>query len=181
MIAVASLIVTIATPIPLLAATDGTSGPSSTGTFQADVTVLPPAESSVHVVGLDDIMLSTTTASNAVQYVGGTTSACLNMSNPGSILVTIAQIDTPLGAGVFRLTDGNNQEAPITFTVGTSLGTSSSSTAGIWETPADSASNCNPAYINAGHAITGTVEVQPGTASIGNLSGQFSLTIAPKS
>jgi hypothetical protein len=168
-------------PSPLQAATDGTLGSNSTGTFFANLTVLPPAASSVQVLGLEDIVLNTTTASDAVQYVGGTTSACLNMTNPGNILVTIAQIDAPTATGTFTLSDGQGHEAALDFTVSSALGTSYSSASGVWETPADSSANCSPADVYAGHSISATVEVQPGTASVGALSGQFSLTIAPKS
>lgn len=67
MVGAAVLVATIAAPVPLCAATEGALGANSAHTFQAILTVMSAAESSVQVIGFEDIVLNTTTASNALQ------------------------------------------------------------------------------------------------------------------
>lgn len=74
------------------AATDGTPGATSTGTFNATATVNPPIVTQVQVFGLDDFAFAPI-QSGSVSGGGQTQSDlfCLARNTPGNVLVTIRQ------------------------------------------------------------------------------------------
>lgn len=160
-------------------ATDGDPGETTQGSFEVSMSVTaPPAQ--VQVLGLQDFVLNPTTASTVDQPVGFSNQICLTMSEPGDLLVSFTQTDRVMPAGLFKVSDGNGHEALLMFSLSSNLGNTFGNGDGTFVTPADSPADCSVATAHNGHALSAIVTVPPGGAAVGNLTGQFSITIAPQ-
>ncbi len=77
----------LAAPGIAFAATDGTPGSTSTGTFNANVTISPQPATTVEVIGLNDFSFGSYFQGNIVPEL--TDFLCLKRSTPGQVSVTI--------------------------------------------------------------------------------------------
>lgn len=95
---------------PVLAATDGQPGSTSTGNFNATLTVSPPVTDQVQVVGLDDVDFGTVTlgpyGSDWVTVPDPSMSFCLKRSTPGDVNITFDQLTNPPDDSQFRMSQG---------------------------------------------------------------------------
>lgn len=95
--------------MPAMAATDGSPGATSTGSFDMAITINPPAASTVHIIGLDDVDFGSVTTSNTGTTPVATLNRkfCLNRSDPGNVRVTSSQVGVAPGFA-HRVSNGTN-------------------------------------------------------------------------
>ncbi len=175
------------------AATDGTPGPTSTGTFSATVTASAPVDNLVEVAGLEDLIfapvLISPTGNSGAQTAS--TNFCLARSNQGDVQVTVFQagiadgspmnLNTSTGGPspeirfipltAFNVVDGSGDPAASVTTSGQTFTTRPRS---------DACSVGQPVNIDHRISITIPTTVSAATAgSGGDFSGQFTLIVAP--
>jgi hypothetical protein len=183
----AALAVMLIAPCATQAATDGTLGATSSGTFGASLTINSPAGVNVQVFGLDDFAFGTVT--------GGITTTttipmmeqpfCISRSNAGNVLVTFAQIGSTTSN--FVLSDTTT---PTPQTVGLSMvvytpafASGSGLSNGSTVTLAQSGPGCTAASTSTvAHTLRLTPASVPAqaTAKYGSFSGTFSITVSPQ-
>ena len=106
-----ALAIAFISPAIAHAATDGTLGPTSTGTFGATLTINDSNVTHVQIVGLDDIAFGTIDANaGAIQnpLASGDSWVCLKRSNPGLVRLTVSQTIAGVpGFGMISSIDSN--------------------------------------------------------------------------
>lgn len=158
---------------PALAAQNGTLGPTSTGSFDATLTIEAQPQAQVRVSGLTDLAFGTIQA-GAPQVINRTTPVCIYATTPQGASLTVSQA----GGTGFRMTSGAN-------TVGLSLSLFNNVTG----TPPTSVSNGTAIFLPTNTvsetcATGGAFEIQAtavtsSTTSPGNYSGTITLLVAP--
>ncbi len=90
-----ALITSLAWPSISMAATDGAPGATSTGTFQATLTVTPPTSDTVQIIGLEDVTFSEQvySPSNPTAFPQTESYLCLLRTGPGNVRLSISQPD----------------------------------------------------------------------------------------
>jgi hypothetical protein len=110
-------------PGAAMAATDGSAGTTSTGSFSATMNVQPPAGVTVQVIGLDDFDFGTVTTTNtAGTSVNPITQPfCLLRSDAGNVRVNIVQTNVASGQSSFGLEaanpSGTNDRVPLSLVI----------------------------------------------------------------
>jgi hypothetical protein len=180
----AALALALATPGIASAATDGTLGTTSTGSFNASLQVNAPAGTQVQVLGLDDFTfpavtggITTNTPVPAIEQP-----FCLSRSTPGNVLVTISQTGN---AGSYNLNDGAGHTLSLSMVVTSPAGSGGSATGtsngGAFAAPPSNA-GCTAASNNTvAHTLRlspGTVLSQTGGQAYGNFSGAFTVLVS---
>jgi hypothetical protein len=181
---IAALTLALAASGAAMAATDGTLGTTSTGSFNASLQVNAPAGTQVQVFGLDDFAfpavtggITTNTPVPAIEQP-----FCLNRSTAGNVLVTISQTGN---AGSFNLNDGAGHTLNLSMVVTSPVGSGGSSTGpangGQFTVPQSNA-GCTAASNNTvAHTLRlspGTVLSQTGGQAYGNFSGAFTVLVS---
>ena len=189
----AALALSLALPCIAQAATDGTPGPTSTGTFTATVTASAPVDNLVEVAGLEDLIfapvLISPTGNSGAQTAS--TNFCLARSNQGDVQVTVFQAGVADGNAMnlntstgglspeirfipltsFNVRDGSGDPAATITTSGQKFNA---------QPRHDACSVGQPANIDHRITITIPTTVSAATAgSGGDFSGQFTLIVAP--
>ncbi len=90
-----ALAAALSLPSTAFAATDGTPGATSTGTFQATLTVTPPTSDMVQIIGLEDVSFSAEvySPSNPTAFPQTESYLCLLRSGLGNVRLSISQPD----------------------------------------------------------------------------------------
>lgn len=183
----AALLLMCVLPGAVHAATDGTLGPTSTGTFTATAQINPPVQQQVQVFGLDDFVFAPVTrvAGQTTHVTSVTKRFCINNHSPGGgpISVTVSQTGE---AGNFSLKGNNGRSLPLSITLDNpwAMGISRISNFSITINGNVDAS-CTQAALDAGTGNITTITIAPNRiapdsdASDGDLQGQFSITISP--
>lgn len=182
----AAVALALIAPVAAHAATDGTLGATSTGSFNASLQVNAPAGTQVQVFGLDDFAfpvvtggITTNTPVPAIEQP-----FCLTRSTAGNVLVTISQ---PGNAGSYNLNDGAGHTLSLSMVVTSPVGSGGSSTGtnngGAFAAPPSNA-GCTAASNNT---VAHMLRLQPGTVvsqnagqAYGNFSGAFTVTVSPQ-
>ncbi len=189
----AALALSLALPCIAQAATDGTPGSTSTGTFTATVTASAPVGNLVEVAGLEDLIFAPVLISAAGNSGAQTASTdfCLARSNQGDVQVTVFQAGVADG-GPMNLntsTGGLSPEIrfiPLTaFNVRDGFGDPAASvtTSGQTFTTRPRLDACSVGQqTNIDHRISITIPTTVSAATAGsggNFSSQFTLIVAP--
>ena len=90
-----ALAIAFISPAVAQAATDGTPGATSTGTFNATATVNPPIATQVQVFGLDDftfVPIQSIVSGGSVGMQSQNDLFCLTRNTTGNVLVTVRQL-----------------------------------------------------------------------------------------
>lgn len=189
----AALALSLALPSIAQAATDGTPGPTSTGTFTATVTASVPVGNLVEVAGLEDLIFAPVLISAAGNSGAQTASTdfCLARSNQGDVRVTVFQAGVADGNAMNLNTSTGSPSPEIRFIPLTAFDvrdgfgdpaatiTTSGQTFVTRPRP-DACSVGQPVNIDHRISITIPTTVSAATAgSGGNFSGQFTLIVAP--
>ncbi len=178
----AALAIALIAPATANAATDGTLGTTSSGSFNASLQVNAPAGTQVQVFGLDDFTFPAVTGGITTNTPVPTleNTFCLNRSTAGNVLVTVSQ---PGNAGSYNLNDGLGHNLGLGITVFTPALTSSVGTSnGSQFTTAQSGAGCTAASNNT---LAHTMRLSPGTIVsqnagqfYGNFSGTFNVLVS---
>ena len=175
-----------------MAATDGTPGVTSTGSFTASVTLQNAPASTVSVIGLDDFNLAPVTLDNA----GGSQSSeedytafCVTRSDAGNVLFKVSQAYGNTSATGFLLLEGGGVDAdgdgqtrligaelsvgPLSnpFETGLQLGV---------DVPLAPKAGCSAGPNASDHYLAIRRPVIQSGAKAGNYSGLFTVTVAPQ-
>ncbi len=186
-------ILAAALSVTVHAATDGTPGPTSAGTFTAAVTASAPVGNLVEVAGLEDLIFAPVLISAAGNSGAQTASTdfCLARSNQGDVQVTVFQAGVADGnaMNLNTITGGPSPEIrtiPLTaFNVRDGFGDPAATVTTSGQTfvtrpRLDACSVGQPVNIDHRISITIPTTVSAVTAgSGGNFSGQFTLIVAP--
>lgn len=179
---------------PAHAATDGQPGATSTGSFDATLTVQPPGGSQIQIFGLDDTVLSGIETHETVSTGIGFISEyfCIVGSEPGGATLSMTQTNLPGGGygDYFALqgtSDANNDSITDSL-VFTALirNPNSADTVGLlnqWTVPVEqSIAGCNAASDGSvAHELEISLNSLP-PASVhrleGTFTGNFTITVA---
>lgn len=185
-LSIAALILALAVPGIAQAATDGTLGPTSTGTFSASITLNSPAGTNVQVLGLNDFNFGqvngqiTTSTSIPAQ----SDAFCLTRNNAGNVLVTVSQVGVA-NATPFSLSDGNGRTLGLGITInnpsGSGFGFNSGTTVALQQSGATCTASTTD--LSIAHKLTlapAALISQNAGANYGVFSGSFQITIAPQ-
>lgn len=104
-------ILALGAAMPAMAATDGTPGATSTGTFDANLTVETPPATQLHIYGLQDISFHIPYFNGAYNFPARTFSTsgfCVTRSDAGNVKLTVTQTGAATGSKFFvdNLTPG---------------------------------------------------------------------------
>ncbi len=168
-----------------MAATDGTPGATSTGSFNATLTLESPPASTVQILGLRDLALGTFTigAGGSQGGFGVGTAFCMKRSDAGNIFLTVSQT-IPDGEGFFLFsgidsnTDGISDRVPVQVYLSRLDDTSAYLANGVPSNEAPSPSACNVGTFGTAHFINVEVAQQNGLLA-GSYSGTFTVLVAP--
>ncbi len=181
----AALALALIAPVAAHAATDGTLGTTSTGSFNASLQVNAPAGTQVQVFGLDDFTfpvvtggITTNTPVPAIEQP-----FCLTRSTAGNVLVTISQPGN-VSAG-YNLNDGAGHTLSLSMLVTSPAGSGGSATGptngSAFAAPPSNA-GCTAASNNT---LAHTMRLSPGTIVsqnagqfYGNFSGTFNVLVS---
>lgn len=119
----AALAIVLLTPQIAFAATDGTPGVTSTGTFNATLTVTPPTTDTVQIIGLEDVVFSEQvySHSNPTAFPQTDSYVCLLRTGPGNVRLSISQPDplNPTGTyGGWYLKDAAFPDVYLPISIG---------------------------------------------------------------
>ncbi len=178
----AALALALAAPGMVMAATDGTSGATSTGSFNASITVTPNTDNNVQILGLEDFIFPSFVA-GASGALGQTNQyLCLNKNTPGTVNLDIASSNpgnfSESSLYVTELANGPNTviyfmslEAPNGVRV---VGNGQS-----WSNTASTPNICTAASGNGlAYRLYGGIETGSPLVS-GTYSNTFTLTLSP--
>ena len=172
--------------VPAMAATDGSPGATSTGSFTTSLTVLAPANNDVHVLGRQDYAFGTVQSTNANVAISKMIDfVCFNRSTAGSnIRVTVSQNGTSAGSA-FNMNDGAGHSLGLTVEILGPTGNGGTSVSnGVPYTTVPSGAGCTASTNNPAiaHQLNLTPNAIPagGGAAIGALSAQFTVLVAPQ-
>lgn len=159
---------------PAAASSDGTLGPTSTGSFNVSATISPSPVDEVQVFGLDDFSFAGTEGQSSID--SQTKSFCVIRETGGTVGLTISSFDA--ADTYFRVkTPGGADEIQMLFTfhhTGTPSGVTL--TEGTEELfPAEA--TCTDGVTPIALAIS---LLNTGSAAAGNYSNSFLVTVAPK-
>lgn len=178
LIGTAAMAFALSIPGAALAATDGTPGVTSTGSFNASIIITPDTSNHVQITGLNDIVLGTISVL-ATNDTVVTDDICIVDNSPGSTgSVTMTVNQAGVAGTDFRLTDTTNGHFVIATLALFATGTGGTLTKGSpFATFGTSAATCaaNPSFTQ----FILTVPGPNGDATkTGNLSGTFTVLIA---
>lgn len=168
------------------AATDGTLGNTSTGSFNAYLTFQAPGTGQVQVIGLDDFVygivkgqVDTTTQLPVLRK-----NFCLLRSNAGMVRVTINQASVPDNSS-FELNDGNGNRIPLFISLRNPDGSGPTPTSGETVIVPASGQGCTSGTTDASIAhqfilSPGPLPAQTAGAVYGDYSGFFQVLVAPQ-
>jgi hypothetical protein len=168
------------------AATDGTLGAESQGSFMTSVTVLPSTANYVQILGLDDIVVPTIQLVDRPAFSAASEHLCLNKNTQGDVSVTFT-FEDDANNGDHNLTDVDGHSAQIVgFQLIEPNGNSASATQNfgrvksfITAATMGGAGGCNSASgQGVAHAIAINVRAN-GASSVGTLSAVIGVTLAP--
>lgn len=181
----AAVALALIAPVTAHAATDGTLGTTSTGSFNASLQVNAPAGTQVQVIGLDDFTfpavtggITTNTPVPAIEQP-----FCLVRSTAGNVLMSITQPGNATAS--YNLSDGAGHTLSLSMVVTSPVGSGGSSTGtnngGTFAAPPSNA-GCTVASNNT---VAHTLRLQPGTVvsqnagqAYGNFSGAFTVLVS---
>lgn len=158
---------------PASAATDGTLGPTSTGTFNISATMSPAPTPNVHVFGLDDFAFTGTVGENLNAQ---SDRFCVVRDNGGLVGLTISSSDA--ADSDFRVkTPGGASTIVFGVIVDTTAGTMIEMNEGV-----------ESQFIAAGECLDNGVDgwllslnpIGYGGPGDGSFSNQFIVTVSPK-
>ncbi len=181
-----ALALALAAPGMAMAATDGTPGATSTGSFVTSVQIVPPTGTTVQVLGLEDVNFGTVNTSSTANTIVPSFQQylCLNRSDAGSVNVNFIQSGHVINQALAL--NGPVAPLPLYFILndpnGVMLAFASTSHATIVGA-AQSGSNCT-ASSGAGtaHSLSiGLYDLPTNNASqalAGNYSGTFTILLS---
>jgi hypothetical protein len=182
---IAAAAMALAMPGMAMAATDGTPGATSTGTFVTSVQIVPPTGTTVQVLGLEDVNFGTVNTSSTANTIVPSFQQylCLNRSDAGSINVNFTQSGNVINQALAL--NGPVAPLPLYFILNDPNGVllASASTDATIVGAAQSSSNCT-ASSGAGtaHSLTiGLYDLPTNNASqalAGNYSGTFMILLS---
>lgn len=173
----------LATAFPAHAATDGTLGPTSTGTFTASLEVTGSSDQ-VQVIGLTDFDFGSITAS-ATQITPVPPQIdrlCFNRSGPGNVLVTVNQTNGSGGSGT-TLSNGSSELGLNLAIIDPGPGTGRTMANGAAVSMVQSGAGCTiSSDQDIAHSMLLTPQPIPpaSSATSGVFTGQFTITVAPQ-
>ena len=182
----AAIILALAVPGIAQAATDGTSGTTSSGTFSASITLNAPAGTNVQVLGLNDFNFGQVNGqiTTSTSIPSQNDAFCLTRNTAGNVLVTVTQVGVA-NTTPFSLSDGNGHTLGLGITInnpaGSGFGFSSGSTAALQQSGA--ACTASTTDLTVAHKLTLAPAVlisQNAGANYGLFSGSFQITVAPQ-
>lgn len=181
-------VATLAMMVPgaALAAVDGSPGATSSGSFNATMTVEPPTGVTVQVLGLDDFDFGTVNTTNTAGTSVGviTQPFCLLRSDSGDVRVNIAQTNFAPGQTSFALESTNpsgpNDRVPVSLVINNlgagGIGMSNNAAQNF----SQSATGCSSSSSSpTAHTMEITPSTLPGADTFrlsGAYTGQFTIT-----
>lgn len=181
LIATAAMMMTL--PGAAFAASDGSAGATSTGSFDVSLNVFAPTTSQVQVLGLDDFAFGTinTTNNTNTPVVFQDNFFCLNRSDAGDVRFTVSQAGTVTGQPLQL----NGAVRPIILYGALLFPAANGSTpiyANTPQTVVQSGAGCTTSSGNGvAHTLRLTPETLPGysTAALtGAYNGSFTVTVS---
>jgi hypothetical protein len=173
----------LAMPGMAMAATDGTLGATSTGSFNASLTVTADTSNYVQIVGLDDIAFTGIVAGFSGASPVQTIYFCLNKNTPGNVSLNIDQPSASIffgeyntqliGAAYLNLGLRTPDNAFMSFSGNSWVGLPATSPTG--PNACDASSGSGVAYAIDARVLTGGIPLVEGT-----YSKTFTLTLAPE-
>lgn len=180
-----ALYLAIAAPSMAHAATDGTLGPTSTGTFAVNVSVTPDTSNYVQITNMFDLNLPPISAAETTDTVVNNY-LCLLKNTPGPVRLSIGQTNgsSEVPPSQFSLVDPETKAfSRITMMLGRVGSPSVQVENGIAINTQASSPSCTgqaAATDNGGFKLVVTVPAPAGDPSkVGNLSGVFNLLLSP--
>jgi hypothetical protein len=186
----AALAMALAMPSVTMAATDGTLGTTSTGTFDATLTLTAPPASQVQVLGLDNLALpSSVTTGGPIGILGTSTFFCVNRSDAGNVFITVSQslpqsVQGTTSYALVSSIDSNSDaifdQVPVAINVIVNGTEDHFQTNGVSNVIQQTASTCNvnTGDVNDAHLL----DIRTNDASgifPGDYSGTFTVLVAP--
>ena len=164
-------VLAVALSAPALAMTDGTYGPTSSGSFNVSATISPPFFDNVHVYNLQDFTFS---GYEGDSFMSQTKSFCVIRQNGGMVGLTVysGMMDPD-----FRIKTMGMDYLPLTLTVSVGGGGPSSLSQGVEQTFTAPAA-CDAMSMTQSSLM---VDVQnEAAAAQGYYAGTFLINVAPK-
>lgn len=177
---------TLVLPGMAMAATDGTLGTTSTGTFDATLSLTAPPASQVEVIGLENIDLGIQQLSGQnIPISSGERYFCAKRSDAGNVTVNITQSFNNT-QGFFLISsldanaDGINDKIPLTIYLGDIVLSSFVLLNGTAQEVSQAPSSCDASSTGLGqahHILLSSTATN--TDFAGDYSGSFSVLVAP--
>jgi hypothetical protein len=170
----------LAIPGIATAATDGTLGATSTGSFTASLTVAPNTDNFVQIVGLDDIAFTGLVAGFEGPIGAQVTYFCLNKNTPGNVKLTADKPSGGLSPGEY--TPQLNGPVYLQFRLLSPVNGFTPFSGDGWAfLPATDPNACN-ASSGSGVAYTFETRLSTGGTPLveGTYSDTYTLTLAPE-
>jgi hypothetical protein len=188
---IAAAAMALAMPGMAMAATDGSLGATSTGTFNTSVNILSPTGTNVQIIGLDDFNFGTIQTSNSSDTSIAPISDffCMNQSgdNKTDVLVSFTQVGAnPNDLLSLKDASGNSVGMYVVFKNPDNIGGGTAIPTSHYNFSRKlSGTGCTSSTTDSATAHTLTVNLNAipagASGSTGALSGQFSILIGPAS
>lgn len=188
----AAIVLALALPAMANAATDGTPGATSTGSFSATLTLEEAPGSIVSVVGLDDFEFGTQILDN-VGALNGTETRnspfCVSRSDAGNVLFKVSQaygltaaqgFVLVEGGGIDTDTDGQTRMLGIEVSVETLQNSTPFSLQQDTAVPLTPIQDCSASPNPDSHRLTVHRPALPSGQKAGVYSGLFTVTVTPQ-